>query len=86
VAPRESRGDEGLFKRVIEAVNENGMGEAGLVVGNAHVYLNEYNQPAAERDIDWALDYWLGARETAPVDNPAKCRSCEYREKCKRAI
>ena len=82
VAPRESRGDEGLFKRVIEAVNENGLGEGSLVVGNAHDYLYEYNQPAAERDIDWAIDYWLGARETTPVDNPAKCRSCEYREKC----
>jgi hypothetical protein len=82
VAPRESRGDEGLFKRVIEAVNENGPGEASLVVGDAHVYLYEYNQPAAERDIDWALDYWTGLRGTAPVDNPAKCRSCEYRDKC----
>jgi CRISPR/Cas system-associated exonuclease Cas4 (RecB family) len=67
---------------VIEAVNENGPGEASLMVGNAHVYLYEYNQPAAERDIDWAIDYWKGARDTVPVDNPAKCRSCEYREKC----
>jgi hypothetical protein len=82
VAPRESRGDEGLFKRVIEAVNENGPGEASLVVGDAHVYLYEYNQPAAERDIDWALDYWMGVRGAAPVDNPAKCRGCEYRDKC----
>ena len=82
VSPRESRGDEGLFRRVIEAVNENGPGEASLMVGNAHVYLFEYNQPAAERDIDWALGYWRGARDASPVDNPAKCRSCEYREKC----
>ncbi|MGD0804381.1 MAG: PD-(D/E)XK nuclease family protein [Candidatus Bathyarchaeia archaeon] len=82
VASRESRGDESLFRKVIEAVNENGPAETSLTVGDAHVYLYEYNQPMAERDIDWALAYWRGTREIAPVDNPAKCRSCEYRDKC----
>jgi hypothetical protein len=82
VAPRESRGDRRLFRKVIEAVKENEAGEATLEVEGAHIYIHDYSQPAAERDIDWALDYWRGTRDPAPADNPAKCRSCEYREKC----
>lgn len=82
VAPRESRGDKRLFRKVIEAVNGNETGEATLEVEGAHIYIHEYSQPAAERDLDWALDYWRGTRESTLTDNPAKCRSCEYREKC----
>jgi CRISPR/Cas system-associated exonuclease Cas4 (RecB family) len=82
VAPRDSRGDMKLFTKVVEAVNENGSCEASLEVGGAHIYINEYHKPTAERDIDWALDYWRGSRDAAPVDNPAKCRNCEFKDKC----
>lgn len=82
VAPRGSRGDGGLFGRVIEGLKECGSGEASFEVDGVHVYVYEYNQPAAVTDIDWALDYWIGSRNALPVDNQAKCRNCEYREKC----
>jgi len=82
VAPRGSRGDLKLFTKVVEAVKENGAGETSLEVDGAHIYINEYHQPTAERDIDWALDYWRGSRNAAPVDNPAKCMSCEFNDKC----
>jgi CRISPR/Cas system-associated exonuclease Cas4 (RecB family) len=82
VAPRESRGDGGLFGRVIEALKECGFGEASFEVDEVHIFVYEYNQPEAVRDLDWALEYWRRARDAAPVDNHAKCRSCEYREKC----
>jgi len=82
VAPRESRGDKRLFRKDRGSEPERLPGEETLEVEGAHIYIKEYSQPAAERDIDWALDYWRGSREPASVDNPAKCRSCEYREKC----
>ncbi len=83
VAPRESRGDGGLFRRVIEALKECGSGEASFEVDGVHVYVYEYSQLAAMRDLDWALEYWRGSRDAAPVDNQEKCRSCEYLEECR---
>jgi hypothetical protein len=82
VAPRESRGDGGLFGRVIEALKECGSGEASFEVNGVHVYIYEYSQSEAVMDLDWALEYWRGARDAASVDNQAKCISCEYQEKC----
>jgi hypothetical protein len=83
VAPRESRGDGALFGRVIEALRECGSGEASFEVDGVHVYVYEYSQPSAVKDIDYALEYWTGSREAAPVDNPAKCSHCEYLEECR---
>jgi len=86
VAPRASRGNEELFRKVIKAVNENGPNEASLKINDANVYIYEYNQPDAERDIDWALDFWKGSRDAIPADNPNKCRNCEYRDMCSCAL
>jgi len=82
VVPKESRSDKETFRRVIDAVKENGAFEVSLKVKDAHVYLYEYKKIDAERDIDWALEYWKGVRDANPADNPKKCRSCEYKEKC----
>ena len=81
VAPRESRGDVGLFRRVIEALKESS-GAESFEAGGVHVFVHDYSQPVAESDLEWALEYWMGARDATPVDNIAKCRSCEYSEKC----
>lgn len=82
VVPKESRRDKETFRRVIEAVKENGAFEVSLKVNDAHVYLYEYKKVDAERDIDWALEYWKGSRDANPADNSNKCRHCEYKEKC----
>jgi hypothetical protein len=82
VVPKESRSDTEIFRRVIEAVKENGAFEVSLKVKDSYVYLYEYNKGEAEKDIDWALEYWKCSRDAYPADNPNKCRSCEYKEKC----
>jgi hypothetical protein len=82
VVPKESRSDTETFRKVIEAVKENGAFEVSLKVKDAHVYLYEYKKGDAEKDIDWAIEYWKGSRDAYPADNPNKCRSCEYKEKC----
>jgi len=86
VVPRSNRDDEEIFRKVIKAVNENGPNEATLKIDGANVYIYEYHQIDAERDIDWALDYWRGTREAFPADNSSKCRNCEYRDKCFKSI
>jgi hypothetical protein len=82
VAPIESRVDEKLFGKIVEALSNHDSGESSFEVGGANIYIYEYVQPEAVRDLDWALEYWKEAREATPVDNPAKCRSCEYLKEC----
>jgi hypothetical protein len=82
VAPRESRGHDGLFGSVIEALKERGSCEESFEVNGVHVYVYEYNHPEALRDLDWALEFWRSSRAVEPVDNQAKCRNCEYKQKC----
>lgn len=82
VAPRDRRGDQTLFRKVIDALRVRGASEESLMVDGAHVYVYEYRQTEAVKDLDWAIEYWVGGRDAEPVDNSAKCRSCEYQKQC----
>jgi hypothetical protein len=82
VMPRGGERDERLSARLVDVIRENGLQEATLSVGGGHVYMYEFDIAEARRDVDWALGYWRGQREAQAADNPNKCRSCEYRDKC----
>jgi len=77
-----ARDDKKLKKRVVDAVIENGPKEAVLTIENARIYFNKFNQTEAERDLDWAIEFWKKQREAIPTRNPNKCRSCEYNVEC----
>jgi len=53
-----------------------------LTTENARIYLNKFNQTEAEKDLDWAIEFWKKQREAIPTRNPNKCRSCEYKMEC----
>ena len=74
--------DKELKKRVYEAVTRNGLEEATMSVKNARIYINKFNEDIAERDIDWALEFWKYEREAFQTTNPNKCESCEYSIVC----
>lgn len=57
-----------------------------LKLEEARIYVNRFDLVEAEKDLDWALDFWVGRREAMPTRNPNKCKSCEYLSKCKDAI
>lgn len=57
-------------------VGDHDLGE-GVVY---HVF--EYSPIDYLNELDWALGYWRNARPSEPTTNPAKCRSCEYRDVC----
>lgn len=82
IAPRDRRGDETLFRRVIDTLRERSASEESFEVDGVHVYIYEYRQTEAVQDLDWAIEYWTGLRESEAADNSAKCRSCEYQTEC----
>ncbi len=82
VAPRDRRGDETIFRKVVDALRDRGASEESFEVDGVHVYVYEYRQTEAVKDLDWAIEYWTGSREAEPAENGAKCRSCEYQAEC----
>ncbi len=34
------------------------------------------------KDLDWAVNFWLGKREAVPTKVKAKCRACQYKGLC----
>ncbi len=84
VANPELKGHSTLQDEAVNAIGENGLQETMLQIQNANVYLQKFNLEMAERNLEWALQYWEFAREAQPADNSNKCLSCEYRTKCKR--
>jgi hypothetical protein len=76
------RSNEELREKVTNMIIANGPKEARLEEGGANIYIYPYNPDDANRNIDWALDYWRKTREAVPTRNPYKCRSCEYKAEC----
>ncbi len=77
---------ETLRRKIVNTVVRNGPKEAILRLEEARIYVNRFDLVEAEKDLDWALDFWTGRREAIPKGNPNKCKSCEYSSKCKDAI
>ena len=77
------RGDPELRQKVVQMVSENGPKEAVLEVNNVRVFTAKFNQEQAQRNLDWAIEYWRLQREAIPTENSSKCGKCEYLHKCK---
>jgi hypothetical protein len=84
MAPLESRDDPQLRKtpsHVVRALMEKKDVDK-IVLGKASVYLNRFDLKKTVEELEWALDFWKQKREPIPTRKPAKCLSCEFREKC----
>lgn len=78
----ETKNDETLKQRVSETVLKNGL-EAGIfTTGKTKIFISNFNQTEAERDLDWAIEFWKKQREPIPTRNSNKCRACEYKIQC----
>lgn len=86
IADPETRHDKGLRKKVVKAVYENGPKETELNVQNTVIYLQKFNEEEAERDLDWAIEFWKNTRDATMTSNPNKCRNCEHRVECSKSI
>lgn len=58
----------------------SGRGRRSAVEGAGWtLFLYRYDHSAAEKDLNWALDFWLGQREPLPEKRyPRKCAACPY--------
>lgn len=83
-ADPEARHDIELKRRVVDAVVKNGPKENMLSVQNAEIHFHRFNQTDAEKDLDWALEFWKKSRDAILTNNPNKCKNCEYKVECKR--
>jgi CRISPR/Cas system-associated exonuclease Cas4 (RecB family) len=86
VADRRARYNPNLRDNVVEAVKKNGFKNAILPIQNAVIYVNKFDEQAAQSNLQWAFQFWKGHREAISTTNPNKCRNCEYREECGQAI
>ena len=70
---------EGLLDGQVESV------EASLnrrFHSQLKVHRLAYNKEDALKDVMWARDYWVMKRDPIPTRNAAKCKACEFNEKC----
>lgn len=85
LADPKARNDKHLKQKVVDVVVKNGPKEAALEIENVIVYLHKFNQNDAEKDLDWAIEFWKNSREAVPTNNSNKCKNCEYKVECKSA-
>ena len=53
-----------------------------LTIDNVKIFINKFNPTQAERDLNWALEFWKGERIAIPTSKIYKCQRCEYKTKC----
>jgi hypothetical protein len=82
--PSESLAHKSRFIYSIASVLLN-----GRVKDLERIYLNNirceclsYNRHEIERELDWALGYWLSEREPEKTTATTKCKSCEFERVC----
>jgi hypothetical protein len=86
LADQDARRDKDLRRNVVEAVADNGPREGVLEIENVGIHLHKFSQADAEKDVDWAINFWKHAREAITTNNTNKCKKCEYAVECERSI
>lgn len=82
VADPVTKGNEELREKVVRTIIKNGPKEAVHSIENGKIYLNKFSVSNAERDLEWALEFWKKSREAKPANNPNKCARCVYQTEC----
>lgn len=86
IADPKARHDKELSRKVVDAVEKNGPKEAVLNIENAEIHFHKFNQEDAEKDLDWAIEFWKNSREAILTSNPNKCKNCEYKAECHKSV
>lgn len=82
VADPKTKGSRELRKKVVQTIISNGPKETVHSINNAKIYQVKFNRVNAEKDLAWALEFWIKNREAQPTSNQNKCARCEYQAKC----
>jgi len=81
-----ARKDKELKRKVVNAIMKNGPKEAVLKIENGTIYFHKFNKEAAEKDLDWAIEYWQNSRKAKSTSNMNKCKNCVYKVECQKSI
>jgi len=85
IADPEAKNDTELKRRVIDAIVKNGPKESALKIEHAGIHFHKFSYEDAEKDLDWAVEFWMNSREAKSTRNMNKCKNCEYRVECRRS-
>ena len=82
--PSESLVHKSRFIHSIASVLLNGRVKdlARIYLDNIRCECLSYDRHEIERELDWALGYWLSEREPERTSNTARCNSCEFVKVC----
>jgi CRISPR/Cas system-associated exonuclease Cas4 (RecB family) len=83
VADPRTKGSRELRRVVVSTVLKNGPKEGTHSIDNAKIYVCKFNRATAEKNLDWALEFWNNRREAEPASNQNKCARCEYQNHCR---
>ena len=82
VADPKTKGSGELRRAVVSTVLKNSPKEGTHSIDNAKIYVCKFNRTNAEKNLDWALEFWNNRRAAEPASNQNKCARCEYRTEC----
>ena len=54
-----------------------------IYLGNIHCEHYSYSRKRIEKELDWALGYWLFERQPEKTNFQKRCQSCEFQKNCK---
>jgi hypothetical protein len=57
-----------------------------IYLGNMHCEYYSYSRKRIEKELDWALGYWLSERQPEQTTVPKRCDSCEFKRTCKQRL
>ena len=59
-----------------------GLNEGKLIIPDAIIYLKRFKRDVADKNLNWALEFWDNSREAQLTDNKNNCLNCEYQTEC----
>lgn len=54
--------------------------DQSMQYGEVKAYIHKFNIEDAEKNMDWAIEYWKGKRDACCTTESNKCLYCEYRD------
>lgn len=82
VANPETKGSRGLRRAAVSTILKNALKEGVYPIDGAKVYMCKFSRADAEKNLNWALEFWSNNRASELASNQNKCTSCEYKTKC----
>jgi MoaA/NifB/PqqE/SkfB family radical SAM enzyme len=82
VADPKTKGNRELRQNVVHTVNSRDPREATYSIDDAKIYLCRFNRVSAEKNLEWALEFWRSSRDAGLTSNQNKCARCEYQGEC----